>query len=131
MNTWLEFERRFDSKEMLEARRKLAEDLEAKTTNPKRILETLLCFFEDLGTLYLEGKQGYINRRLADSSFGFYACRWWAAAINYVNQERLRQGGDPTIFQCFEAMAKQMALERETIDQAAIHRFLEDESRLV
>jgi len=84
--TWLELERRFDSEEMKRARKKLAQQLKAYTAAKHgKVSETVLDFFEDVGTTY---KEGYLNRKLADSAFGFYACRWWEAAKAYVDHEQ-------------------------------------------
>jgi hypothetical protein len=129
VQTWLEFQKRFDSSEMVQARKRLALQLEkydsAKTS---RISETVLNFFEDMGNAY---KNGYLNKNLADSSFSFYACRWWEAAKSYIDQARRRHGGDKTIFEDFEFVVAQMRLSDEKIDDKELQNFLEDESRLV
>jgi hypothetical protein len=81
VNTWLELQRRFDSKEMRRARKKLAEQLKTySAAKHAGISEIVTDFFEDAGTLY---KLGYLNKDLAESSFSFYACRWWEAAKAY------------------------------------------------
>src|SRR5439155_9334917 len=75
VNTWLVLQRRFDSREMKRARKVLAEQLRTYTTAKHReISETVLDFFEDVGTTY---KEGYLNKKLAESAFSYYACRWW------------------------------------------------------
>ncbi len=129
VQTWLEFQKRFDSPEMIQARKKLApqfDKFDSKKTN--RISETVLNFFEDVGIAY---KNGYLDKKLADSSFGFYACRWWEAAKPYIDQERRRHGEDKTIFEDFEFVASQMRQPDEKIDDKGLQNFLEDESRLV
>lgn len=126
---WLEFQKRFDSPEMLRARKALAGQLRAKTP-PKgdRISETVLNFFEDVGLAY---DKGYVEKELADDSFGFYLCRWWAAVKSYVDEERRRHKEDTTLFARFEKMADTMRLPDEIIDDRELQLFLEDESRLV
>ena len=129
VQTWLEFQKRFDSSEMIQARKRLASQLEKyDSAKTNRISETVLNFFEDMGNVY---KNGYLNKDLADSSFSFYACRWWEAAKPYIDQERRRHGGDKTIFEDFEFVVAQMRLPDEKIDDKELQNFLEDEGRLV
>lgn len=114
---------------MIQARKKLApqfDKFDSKKTN--RISETVLTFFEDVGIAY---KNGYLDKKLADSSFGFYACRWWEAAKPYIDQERRRHGEDKTIFEDFEFVAGQMRHPDERIDANELDGFLKDESGLI
>src|SRR6266851_4281105 len=75
VNTWLVLQRRFDSREMKKARKVLSEQLQTYTTAKHgEISETVLDFFEDVGTTY---REGYLNKKLAESAFSYYACRWW------------------------------------------------------
>lgn len=84
-------------------------------------------FFEDVGTLL---RYGYIDKKLVESSLGFYASRWWEAAQPHVNNERRRHNDDETIFEDFEILAKAARLAHERIDAAELKQFLDDEERL-
>lgn len=129
VNTWLELERRFDSDAMKRTRRKLATQPQSYDPGKHdRISETVLNFFEDVGTTY---KLGYLNKQLADSAFGFYACRWWEAAKPYVDREQKRHGEDKTPFDDFRRVAEELRLPNERIDLEEVQRFLDDERRLV
>jgi hypothetical protein len=129
VQTWLELQKRFDSPEMVRARKKLAPQLENyDATKTGKISETVLNFFEDMGSAY---RMGYLDKKLADSSFSYHASRWWEAAKPYVEQERRRHGEDKTIFEDFQFVAEQMRLPDEKIDANELRTFLEDESRLV
>jgi uncharacterized protein DUF4760 len=123
---WLEFQKRFDSAEMLRARKTLAQQI--KTKDSSRISETVLNFFEDLGIAYTKG---YVEKELAEDSFSFYVCRWWEASKSYVDQERRRHKEDATLFANFENLAKRTRLPNEIIDDRALHLFLDDESDLI
>ncbi len=129
VQTWLELQKRFDSPEMVRARKRLAPQLENyDATKSGKISETVLNFFEDMGSAY---RMGYLDKKLADSSFSYYACRWWEASKPYVEQERRRHGEDKTIFEDFQFVAEQMRLPDEKIDANELRTFLEDESQLV
>src|ERR1017187_5161995 len=53
VQTWLELQQRFDSLEMRRARKKLADQLKHySASNHQKIAETVMNFFEDVGTLY-------------------------------------------------------------------------------
>lgn len=126
VQTWLEFEKRFDSADMSQARKKLATQL--KTIPPARyeeISQQVPEFFEDLGTAY---RLGYIDKKLADSSFSIYVTRYWEALRSDTQAERLRYGGDNSINQNFEYIAKVMLQPGEKIDQNQLQAFLTDES---
>jgi hypothetical protein len=129
IQTWLELERRFDSSEMKKERQLLAIQF-LKPSNPKheQVSESVLNFFEDVGMLY---RQGYINKEMTESSFGFYATRWYKAALPYITEERKNHGNDKTLFDDFENLIPAMKMENEKIDAAEVKRFLEDESRLI
>lgn len=128
VNTWLTLQRRFDSREMKRARKALAQQLKAySTVNHGVISETVLDFFEDVGTTY---RHGYINKKLAESAFSFYACRWWEAAKAYVDHEQKLHNDDGTLFEDFKHFAETTRLDDETIDHNELERFLEDEMRL-
>ncbi len=129
VRTWLELERRFDSEEMKRARKKLAQQLKAyEATQHVRVSETVLNFFESVGTAH---RLKRLNKQLARSSFGFYACRWWEAARSYIDRERKRHNEDETLFEDFEDLASQMRSPDEKIDSEELQRFLEDESKLI
>ena len=85
----------------------------------------MLDFFEDVGTAY---RLGFLERKLADSSFSYQAAFWWEASKAYVEEERRRKGGDESLFEDFEALAKKM--RREPVTAEALRAFLSDESRL-
>lgn len=128
VQTWLEFEKRFDSADMIRARKKLAQWF--KTENPAQdagISEKVLNFFDDLGAAY---EMGYIDKQLADNAFSLHACRWWEVSKSYVDKERKRQK-NPSLFDRFESVARLMRQPGEKIDDEELRRFLEDESRLV
>jgi len=128
VKTWVDLEQRFDSQEMKQARKKFAQLLKCyAVTKHDKISETILNFFESVGIAY---KEGYLNKKLADSSFSFYAVRYWEAAKAYIDQEQKRQGEDATLFENFKDMAKLMRLPGDKIDDREILLFLEDEIRL-
>ena len=111
------------------ARKKFAQQLKTyAVAKHDKISETVLNFFESVGIIY---KEGYLNTKLADSSFSFYAVRYWEAAKAYVDQEQKRHGDDTTLFEDFKEMAELMRLPDEKIDDGEIQRFLDDEIRLV
>jgi hypothetical protein len=128
VKTWLELEQRFDSEEMKRARKKLAQQLKDYSVNKhNKVSETVLNFFEDVGTAY---KMGYLNEKLSESSFGFYASRWWEVTKAYVDQEQKRHGEDATLFEDFKYFAQKMRLPGEVIDGDEIQTFLDDEMKL-
>jgi hypothetical protein len=113
---------------MKRARKKLAQHLKAyDVTTHGKVSETVLNFFEDVGTTY---KEGCLDRKLADSAFAFYACRWWEAAKAYIDREQKRHGEDAKLFEDFKAVAELMRLPGEVIDEAEVQRFLGDEAKL-
>jgi hypothetical protein len=126
VQTWLEFQKRFDSEEMLKARRVLARHLKsAGQASDYSISDAVLNFFEDLGMAY---EKGYVEKDLAKDSFGFYLCRWWEVSKSYIDQERKRHGDDVTLFANFEKLARSARLTDEKIDERELQLFLEDES---
>jgi len=128
VKTWLEFEQRFDSEEMKLARKKLAQQFkDYSVSKHSKVSETVLNFFESVGTAY---KMGYLNHELAESSFGFYASRWWEIVKAYVDQEQKRHGEDATLFEYFKYFAQKMRLPSEVIDDDEIQTFLDDEMKL-
>lgn len=114
---------------MLTARAELAGQLKAKKLpTADKISETVLNFFEDLA---LAHKKGYIEKKLAGDTFGFYLCRWWEAVKPYVYEERRRHQEDVTLFARFEKLAVSERLPNEIIDDKELQLFLEDESKLI
>lgn len=76
VQTWLEFSKRFDSKELLKARDDLALQVRIVPAHGKKLVsDILVSFFEDLGTVY---RLGYIDEKLARDTFGYHVRRWWA-----------------------------------------------------
>jgi hypothetical protein len=128
VQTWLEFEKRFDAPEMVRARKKLALQLRASPA-PKYddIDERVPDFFEDVGIAY---KSGYLDTNLANSSFSMFATRYYEAMRPFIDQERRLYGGDPTINDDFEALAKAMLGPGEKIDEKQLDQFLQDEINL-
>jgi hypothetical protein len=126
VQTWLALIQRFDSTEMKQARKLLASQLSAyETTKHDRVSETVLDFFEDVGTVH---RLEYLDKHLADSSFSYYAALWWEAAKAYVDEERRRKGGDDSLFEEFQDFADKV--RREPVTSDALRAFLADESRL-
>jgi hypothetical protein len=126
VQTWLTLLQRFDSAEMKQARKRLAAQLGAyDRTKHDRVAETVLDFFEDVGTAH---RLGYLERKLADSSFSYHAAFWWEAAKAYVDEERRRKGGDESLYEEFEAFAQKMRREPVTAD--TLRAFLSDEGKL-
>jgi hypothetical protein len=127
VQTWLHMASRFDSEEIRRARARLAEQLERYDPSlHEDVAEEVLDLFEDIGTVH---KLGLMNRQLADSTFSYYASRWWEVAKTYIYQERERNR-DEEIFRDFEALAKEMRRPSERLDSLDLKQFLEDEKGL-
>jgi hypothetical protein len=128
IQTWLEFSKRFDSPEMIKARESLATQINTDPSNPKKMVsDTVMNFFEDLGTIY---NNGYIDKQLADNTFSHFACRYWGACKPYIDYDREKHNNDTTICEEFEKLAMAMRLPGEEIGQREIEVFLQDESDL-
>jgi hypothetical protein len=128
IQTWLEMMKRFDSHEMKRARKSLAHKVRTYSADKHdQISETVMDFFEDVGTLI---RYGHIDKELVESSLGYYATRWWEAMQPYVCNERRIHNDDKTIFEDLERLAKAMRLPHEQIDAAELKQFLDDEERL-
>lgn len=128
VQTWLSFVDRLDSNEMKRARKKLAALLvNYDQTKHGKVNEVVLEFFEDVGTTY---ELGFLDRKLADSTFSYYVTHWWEAARAYVDQERRNMGGDKTddYFGYFQRLAE--TLRYCDIDDEAVQSFLKEEGRL-
>ncbi len=131
VQTLLALQSRFDSMEMKWARMRLADKL--AMYNPalrghSKMDEDVLKFFDSIGTLY---KHNLINKKLAGSAFGFYACRWWEALKDYVDHERKRHGEGVSLFEDFEKFAKAMRRPEDKLDEAEMERFKFDERSLI
>jgi hypothetical protein len=101
VNTWLEFVRRFDSKQMDDARHELATEISQQLPT---IGEEVLEFFEELGIAWNED---CIDKKLAHSSFSYDAQNWWALVKKpYVDKLRTDKGEE---FYCeYEKMLTSM-----------------------
>jgi hypothetical protein len=112
---------------MVRARKKLATQLKSKPpVESKDMSDTVPNFFEDLGTAY---KAGCVDKRLATSSFSIFVTRYWEALKPSVDEERRQYGGDVSISEDFEYLAKEIRQTGEKIDEHDLQQFLEDESR--
>lgn len=128
LKTWMYFREWFDTREMIEARRELAKLMRAYTQERHPFVpETVMNFFEDLGTVY---SQGYIDKKLADATFSYYAARWWEVVKPYVDHERKRHNEDKTLFEDFETLARQMRQPEDVLDADQMKIFLADENNL-
>ena len=126
VQTWLQMVSRFDSPETKRARAKLAGQLENyHALKHDEISEEVLNLFEDIGTLY---KFGLIDKELADSTFSYYATRWWELAKPYIIVERQKnKDEDEEIFADFEAFADAVRRPNEKMDR---QKFVKDEKQL-
>ena len=125
VQTWLQMASHFDSPEIKRARAKLAGQLENYDgSTHDEITEEVLNVFEDIGTLY---RLGLINKDLADSTFSYYATRWWELAKDYIDIEREVNRDEGEIFSEFKAFAKAMQRSNEKID---LEKFVNDEKQL-
>jgi hypothetical protein len=128
LKTWMYFREWFDTREMIEARRELAKLMRAYTQERHQLVpETAMNFFEDLGTVY---NQGYIDKKLADATFSYYAVRWWEIVKPYVDHERKRHNEDMTLFADFEKLAEQMRQPEDVLDADQMKIFLTDENNI-
>jgi hypothetical protein len=130
IQSWLEFNRRFDSAEMTAARKELA----GKLITPGRHLaardqhsELVAAFFEDLGAVYQEES---IHRQLAKNTFGYYACLWWEALKPHLDEPRKLPSGEAPRFGQFEKLAGAMRREGEQFSGQEIADFLAGEAKM-
>lgn len=129
VQTWLSLQERFDSPEVKWARALLAE--QCSPYNPSKhdeMSETVMELFESIGTVYNEG---LINKKLASSTFSWFATRWWEAVKPYIDEERRRQDDDQTLFEEFEKFASHMRKHDPKIPSVDLSRFLANEKRLL
>ena len=128
VTTWLALEARWDSKEMKAARKKLASQLHPyNSAKHGEIGEEVFDLFESMGAVH---EIGLLDDGLADSSFSYYASNWWSAAKPYIDQERLKKGGDETLFSKFEKFAQKMSKRYDAVDRKKLDDFLCDEEGL-
>ncbi len=128
VQTWLALEARFDSNDMKRARKLFAEQCDPYyPPHHDKMSEEVLDLFESIATVYNEGK---LDKKLADSSFSWYATRWWEAAKAYVDAERKRKGDDGSLFEEFENMASKMKKGDPKITSEDLAKFLADEKAL-
>jgi hypothetical protein len=128
VKTWLALIKRFDSDEMKLARKQLAHNLDPyRSEKHDAIKETVIDFFEDIGTLY---KERYLDRKLARSSFSYYANHWWESAKAYIDAERKNKGDDESLFEDFQILRKEWKSDDPRIDSDAVKAFLADEKNL-
>jgi hypothetical protein len=128
VQTWLALEARFDSKEMKKERQNLAFQMPYDPVRHHRMSDAVFDFFESVGTAY---NQGYLDQKLAVSSFSYHAFLWWEAGKPYVDEERRILGGDDSIYEEFEKFARAMAENNEKIDKPAMAAFLAGEQSLI
>jgi len=121
---------RFGNDRMKQRRSLLAQHLLA-TPPGGAMPEEILNFFDEMD-LFL--RSGYLEERILWSTFGFSACRWWAACNDCVVAER-RKRNEATLFIGFENLALRFAgrdaqagFQRPT--PADLRLFLEGERRL-
>jgi hypothetical protein len=128
VQVWLDFLKRFDALEMRKARAELASKVFEYTPEKHSVIsETVMNFFEDVGTAYFGG---FLDKKLAYDSFSFHLCRWWIACAPYVEHERQRHETAKDLFTEFEKLAFEMQEPDEVIDAAELKAFLQDERRL-
>jgi hypothetical protein len=100
VSTWLDFVKRFDSKQMDEARHELASGISQQLPT---IDEQLLEFFEELAIAWNEN---CIDQKLAHSAFSYDAQNWWMLVKPWVERIRTERGEE---FYCeYETFIKSM-----------------------
>jgi len=121
---------RFGNDRMKQHRSLLAQHLLA-TPPGGAMSEEILNFFDEMDLFH---RSGYLEERILWSTFGFSACRWWAACNDCVVAER-RKRNEATLFTGFENLALRFAgrdaqagFQRPT--PADLRLFLEGERRL-
>ena len=128
VQTWLNLQSRFDSKELKRCRKKLAQQLDPyEQSEHDKVVEDLFDLFEDIGTVY---DQNLLNRQLAESTFSYYVNHWWRAAKPYIDHDRMLHRDDNSMFIEFEKLAKAWRHRDPEISDGALKRFLEEEKHL-
>ncbi len=109
VNFYLKLRDQFDSLEFRRSRQFLAQQLLAKvfyegsmtTPSHEEISETVMNFFEDMGTLY---RRNYLDHEMIIQTFSYHGLGWWNACKEYILEERKRHNGDQTLFSDFEKL---------------------------
>jgi hypothetical protein len=121
-------EQRFNSEEMLRARRELAAQLLRKNHDP---WETVMEFFESIGLLL---RKGSLDKEMVWATFSFYIIRWWELCKPFIEEKKKK---DITYYKDFkklldemytiETMKRGKTKQDVTPTQAELIQFLEDE----
>jgi len=131
----MDMEERFDSPIMLGSRALLASHLSTGASRDL-ITEAVPEFFESLAIL---DRLGYLLHELTYNTFSDYVVMWWFALRDWVVEERVAQGNDPTYFEEFErfavrlmdADARKRQIPRDAVEPSrpALDDFLQGELR--
>jgi Domain of unknown function (DUF4760) len=130
VSAWLEFVKRFDSQEMINARIQLAAARWSYPDNPityGQRSEIVLNFFENLAIIY---NKGFIDTELSDSSFGYYVRRWWKATEPYILSARKTDKAKNTLYDQFESLVLKLEKDKTPLGKNDIDIFLQDERSL-
>jgi hypothetical protein len=127
LRTWLYVDPKFNSRELKLARKHLAEQLDPYVPGKRaEVDDDVLNFFESVGLLY---QRSLVNKELAESSFDYWAVRYWEAAKVYIADER-RAEHNQSIYGDFEAFAKAMQKHKPPLSDADLKAFLAEEKAL-
>jgi hypothetical protein len=128
IRTQLNLEQRFNSEQMLKARRELAAQLLRKNQDP---WETVMEFFESVGLLL---RKGSLDKEMVWATFSFYIIHWWELSKSFIEERRKK---DTTYFDDFEnlsdemyaiEMKKRLKTKQEVIPtESELMEFLQDE----
>jgi len=130
ISAWLEFVKRFESHEMINARIRLATERLRSFNNPiayGQCSEIVLNFFEDLALMH---KKEFIDKELAINSFGYYVRRWWEATKPYILSARNTDKAKKTLYNQFESLVLELEKGKTPLDKNDIDVFLQDEKSL-
>ena len=105
VQTWLEFEKLFDSRRNRRARKNLAGMMPYEPRRHAEYDEDLLMVFESISIAFNEG---YLNEKLADCSFGHYAVGWWDSMEQWIKTERRQNQLGNSLYCEFEKFAGRM-----------------------
>jgi hypothetical protein len=131
------YETKFDSKEMLAARSKFANQLLNEAPH-QEIQEDVLNFFESIGLLL---RLKVLDKEMVWCNFSYYAIYWEHVCKDYINEERKLKDDDPTLFEEFRNLSEEMyeidmkkrKKDRQEItpSKEKVLRFLTDEKGLI
>jgi hypothetical protein len=127
VQTWLEFEKRFDSIEIQRARVALADKMPYDPTKYEKIKDDLPNLFESIAIAY---NQGVLHENLAACSFSYYASHWYAALEPYINEYRRKKQADGSFYVEFQKFAEKMQILEKPITDASLADFLKEERQL-